>query len=449
MAKAFSNEWSFDLAGGADTIVARSSAAGRAAVAVVRISGPATGAIAAAIAPDVDVTRPWRAALTSVRDAAGDEIDRSIAIFYRRPRSYTGEDMLELMVHGAPWIVRTIMVAACDAGARPAGPGEFTRRAVANGKMDLVQAEAVNDLVRAETAWQARLARAQADGVLSGRFGALRDGLVELLARLEGSLDFSDHEAESERAVVEERLVEVVGTTRELLATARAGRRVRDGLRVVIAGPPNSGKSTLFNRLVGREGAIVSPHPGTTRDVVEAEIEVSGVRVVLKDTAGVGASSDPIEREGIRRATGAVAEADLVLLLAAADDTAVAMPPLAPDRAAVRVRSKWDLDPHRARPDGWLPVSCRTGEGLSELHGALASAVTEGIADLGGEWAISERHRAALANALDELERVDLEHPELAVENVRAAAAAVGELTGEVLTEDVLDRIFGTFCIGK
>jgi tRNA modification GTPase len=449
MAKVFSSEWSSDLAGGADTIAARSSAAGRAAVAVVRVSGPATREIAAAIVPELDLARPWRASLTTVRDASGAEIDRAIAVFFRQPRSYTGEDMLEISVHGAPWIVRTTMAAACDAGARPAGPGEFTRRAVANGKMDLVQAEAINDLVRAETAWQARLARAQADGVLSKQFRALRDVLVELLARLEGSLDFSDHEAESELAVIEGRLRDAVGRTRELLASAPAGRRVRDGLRVVIAGPPNSGKSTLFNRLVGRDGAIVSPHPGTTRDVIEAEIELSGVRVVLKDTAGVGVSSDPVEREGIRRATGAVAEADLVLLLTAADDDGGVVPPVPPDRPTIPIRSKSDLDPDGVPPDGWLPVSCRTGDGLSDLHRLLGSAVTEEVADLGGEWAISERHRRALESALAELDRVDLDRPELAVENVRAAAGEVGELTGEVLTEDVLDRIFGTFCIGK
>ncbi len=449
MAKAFSSEWSSDLAGGADTIVARSSAAGRAALAVVRVSGPATAEIAAAVVPDLDIARPWRAALTAIRDAAGDEIDHAVAIFYRGPRSYTGEDMLELMVHGAPWIVRTTMAAMCDAGARPAGPGEFTRRAVASGKMDLIQAEAVNDLVSADTAWQARLARNQAEGLLSGQFHALRDSLVELLARLEGSLDFSDHEADSERAVVERCVEDAARHTRQLLATAPAGRRLRDGVRVVIAGPPNSGKSTLFNRLVGREGAIVSPHPGTTRDVIEAEIEIAGVRVVLKDTAGVGSSTDPIEREGIRRAAGAVAEADLVLLLAAADGASDATPVVAPDRPAIRVRSKSDLDPSGAPPDGWLAVSCRTGDGLAELHRELASAVTEGVADLVGEWAISERHRAALATTRDELERVDVARPELAVEHVRAAAAAVGELTGEVLTEDVLDRIFGTFCIGK
>jgi tRNA modification GTPase len=452
MAKAFSSGLSSVLAGGADTIVARSSAAGRGAVAVIRATGPAVRDLAARVVPELDIERPWRASLVAVHDEAGRVIDRGIAVIYHGPRSYTGEDMLELTVHGAPWIIRQTQAALCASGGRPAQPGEFTRRAVANGKMDLVQAEAINDLASAETAWQARLARAQSEGALSERFRRLRDVLVEVVARLEASLDFSDHEAAAERAVVDAALADAGRRLRGLLATASAARRVRDGVRVVIAGPPNAGKSTLFNLLVGHDGAIVSPHPGTTRDLLVAEIEVAGVPVVLHDTAGVGAADDardPVELEGVRRAGSAVAEADLVLLLAAGDDPREAAMPGADGPTTMRIRSKWDLEPSPEPPPGWIALSCHTGQGVDELRGALASAVSEEVADLGGEWAISERHRAALARAQAELEQLDPTSPELGVEHGRRALDAVRELTGEVVTEDLLDRIFATFCIGK
>ncbi len=404
------------------------------------------------VVPELDVDRPWRARLVTIRGESGDAIDRGIAVIYHGPRSYTGEDMLELSVHGAPWIVRQTLSALCAEGARPAGPGEFTRRAVANGKMDLVQAEAVNDLSGAETSWQARLARAQSDGLLSERFRRLRDLLLEILARTEASLDFSDHGAASERALVESELADAVRQTRALLATAAAARRVRDGVRAVIAGPPNSGKSTLFNLLIGREGAIVSPRPGTTRDVLQAEIEVNGVPVVLYDTAGVVAHSEPgdaLEREGMRRATGVRAEADLVLLLSAVGDDRGPSPADAAGPATIRIRSKWDLGDLDKPPAGWIALSCHTGHGVAELRRALAAAVVGEIADLGGEWAISERHRTALAGALNELEETNLNCPELGAERVRCALDLVRELTGEVATGEVLDRIFSTFCIGK
>jgi len=445
----FSSGWSSALADGADTIVARASPAGRGGLAVIRVSGAETRALAARVCPDLEMDRGWRASLVELRGADGGVIDRAVALPYRAPRSYTGEDMLEIMVHGSTWVVRATLDAFIAAGARAAGPGEFTRRAVANGKIDLVQAEAIDELASAETAWQARVARAQVDGRLSREFADLKGELTELLADLEAAVDFSHHDISYDDTAAGRRRDASLLRARRLLATAPAGRRIRDGVRVVILGPPNSGKSTLFNVLAGYERAIVSPHPGTTRDVVEVELEVAGVRVVLQDTAGLAATDDPVEREGIRRTRGVAADADAVLLLWPADGSEDAVPVVADDRPVLRIRSKWDLADGVGAPAPWMTVSCRLGDGVEELRQALAELVTAGVVDLGGEVAIADRHRGALETAVRELETVDLVLPELAAEGVRAALEAVRELTGEVATADVLDRIFASFCIGK
>jgi len=449
MEKASSSGWSSTLAGGADTIVARSSPAGRGGLALIRVSGSETKDVAAKVVPDLDMDRGWRASLVELRGGDGELVDRVVALPYQTPRSYTGEDMLEVMVHGAPWIVRATIEAFVAAGARPAEPGEFTRRAVANGKLDLVQAEAINELTLAETAWQARLARTQIDGRLSREFGELRATIVDLLAELEAALDFAHHDIPFDAELAQKWRERSVAQALSLLATASAGRRIRDGVRVVILGPPNSGKSTLFNLMVGQERAIVSPHPGTTRDVVEAELEMAGVRMILKDTAGLGETADPVEREGIRRARGAAANADAVLLLWPAGGSRDAVPEAAKERPTLRIRSKWDLAAGEEPPLGWYAVSCETGAGVDELRRALTEMVVGEVVDLGGEVAIAERHRRALEGAVAELEGADFELPEIAAEAVRAALEAVRELTGEVVTEDLLDQIFSTFCIGK
>lgn len=442
MVKASSSGWSSDLSGGAETIVARATAPGPAALAVVRLSGPDVRRIASEISPAVDFGEPWRARLVAL-----DGLDeRAVAVAFAAPRSFTGEDMLELTVHGSPFVVRSLIERCLAAGARQAGPGEFTRRAVANGKMDLVQAEAVRDLVHAETAWQARNAREQLDGLLSRRLAGLRDGLVELLARLEASLDFADHgvalDADAELA----RLARCREALADLLATAAAGERIRDGVRVVIVGPPNSGKSTLFNTLLGRERAIVGPHPGTTRDVLEAELEIAGLRVALADTAGLREAADPVEEEGVRRARAAAATATVVIELWPADG---GPPPGAPpeDAATIRVMSKADL-PHPAAPSP-LAVSCATGEGVDRLRELLAETVAGGVPDLGGEVAISQRHRRGLERAVAELAACDLAAPELAAESLRWATGELEALIGGLATEEVLDEVFASFCIGK
>jgi tRNA modification GTPase len=449
MEKASSSGWSSVLAGGADTIVARSTPAGRGGLAVIRVSGGEARKVAAAVCPGLDMDYGWRASLVELLDENGELIDRGVALPYPAPRSYTGEDMFEIMVHGSPWIIRTAVEALSAAGARSAEAGEFTRRAVANGKLDLVQAEAINDLVSAETAWQARMARAQIAGRLSREFVALRETLTGLLAELEAALDFGHHDIAYDVVSARARCRAGLTQARALLETAATGRRVRDGVRVVILGPPNSGKSTLFNLLVGYERAIVSPHPGTTRDVVEAELEIAGVRVVLKDTAGLVSTDDPVEREGIRRARGAAAEADAVLLLWPAGEARADEGEIADGQPMVRIRSKWDLAGPEDPTPGWHAISSESGEGIDELRRAIADLVGVEVSDLGGAVAIAERHRRALEAAVSELEGADLEVPELGAEAVREALDAVGELTGEVVVEDVLDRIFGDFCIGK
>jgi tRNA modification GTPase len=317
---------------------------------------------------------------------------------------------------------------------------------VANGKLDLVQAEAVRDLVRAETAWQARNAREQLDGLLSRRLGELRDELVELLARLEAALDFVDQGVALDGADAAARLESCREAVAALLATAAAGERIRDGVRVAIVGPPNSGKSTLFNTLLGRERAIVGPHPGTTRDVLEAELEIGGLRVTLADTAGLREADDPVEEEGVRRARAAAAAAGVVLELWPAGS---GQPPgAAPaDDATIRVLSKADL-PHPAA-GSLLAVSCATGQGVDRLRERLAETVARGIPDLGGEVAISERHRRGLERAAAELAACDLAVPELAAESLRWAARELEALIGGLATEELLDEVFASFCIGK
>jgi tRNA modification GTPase len=442
MVKASSSGWSSDLSGGAETIVARATAPGPSALAVVRLSGPEVRRIASEISPAVDFGEPWRARLVALDGLH----ERAVAVAFAAPRSYTGEDMLELTVHGSPFVVRSLIERCLAAGARPAGPGEFTRRAVANGKMDLVQAEAVRDLVRAETAWQARNAREQLDGLLSRHLAGLRDGLVELLARLEASLDFADHGVALDPDAEAARLAHCREAVAALLATAAAGERIRDGVRVVIVGPPNSGKSSLFNTLLGHERAIVGPHPGTTRDVLEAELEIAGLRVTLADTAGLREAADPVEKEGVRRARAAAAGATVVLELWPADG---GLPPGTPpeDAVTIRVISKADL-PHPAAP-ALLAVSCATGEGVECLRERLAATVAGGVPDLGGEVAISERHRRGLERAAAELAACDLATPELAAESLRWAAGELETLIGGLATEELLDEVFASFCIGK
>jgi tRNA modification GTPase len=442
---AFSKELSSDLAGGADTIVARATAAGRGALAVVRVSGPAAREVAAATCPAADFSHGWRAALVDLLDPAGQILDRGVVVVFPGPRSYTGEDMFEAAVHGSPYLVDRLIATCVAAGARRAEPGEFTRRAVANGKLDLVQAEAVRDLVAAETELQHRNAREQLAGALSRQFNSLRNDLVGLAASIDASLEF-----EAQAVVVPEAEIREAGERcrrqlADLVGTAGAGARIRDGLRVAILGPPNAGKSTVFNYLCGSSRAIVSPEPGTTRDVLEAELDIGGVRLVVQDTAGVRAGGGAVEQEGHRRALAAAAAADLLIVLWAADEPARTDVP--PDRRVIRLRSKADLA--CGTVDGWLSVSCHTGQGLEEFRRRLTECCVGDVADLGGAVAVAARHRAGLERAREALDGADWSEPELAAEHVRWALQAIEELIGAVDDEDLLDEVFSVFCIGK
>ena len=448
MAKDSSSGLSSALSGGGDTIVARATAAGAGALAVVRVSGAETRRLARLLCPEVDMEVPWRAGVVQLYDGAGHHLESAVAIPYRAPKSYTGEDMLELMVHGSPWVVDAVVGTMISAGARHADPGEFTRRAVANGKMDLVQAEAVNDVIKAETHWQARLAREQLHGALSVEFGKLRQSLVAFLAEVEGSLDYQEQGVDVDHEALELARDGCVNQINGLLDTVAAGVRVREGARVVIMGAPNCGKSTLFNALLARERAIVTATPGTTRDVLEAELEIEGLPVILVDTAGIREAVDPAESEGILRAKREVERADLILALRPAGENEAPWGPEGqPGERRLDIVSKADLA--RTSPGDVLAVSCVTGKGLDRLREEIYRRVAAPVGAMTGSVAVNIRHADALVRAKDFLDGVFLVPREVAALDIRSAASALDEVLGALDDEAVLDSVFSTFCVGK
>lgn len=435
-----------------DTIFALASGAGRGAVAVMRLSGPESGPILARLAGGLP--RPRLASLRRLRDPAGGEtLDRALVLWFPGPGSYTGEDGAELHLHGGPAVVAAAAGALAALGARPAEPGEFTRRAFLSGRMDLTAAEGIADLIAAETEAQRRQALRQADGALARLYGGWSERLTRLLAHQEAAIEFADDDLPTDLG--EKARAGAAGLRTEIeahLADGGRGERLREGLLVAILGAPNVGKSSLLNALAGREAAIVSARAGTTRDVVEVRMALAGVPVTLADTAGLREAADEIEREGVRRARRRAEEADLVLAVFAAD-----VPPDAGTLAwvkpgAVVLANKTDLAPAPALIGGVVPlaVSARTGAGLDVLRACLAEAATR-LAGAGDAAVLTRpRHRAALTEAagwLREAEAAPL--PELASEALRAAVRALGRLTGHVGVEDVLDVVFRDFCIGK
>jgi tRNA modification GTPase len=442
-----------------DTIAAIATAPGVGAVALVRISGPDARQILARLCPELHEPAPRRQSLVTVRHPAdGAPLDRSLAAFFPAPASYTGEDVVELSTHGGHLAPRLVLDAALAAGARPAEPGEFTRRAYLNGRMDLLQAEAVLDLVEGRSEALHRAALHQADRGLTLQVERLREGVLALEAAMIHAIDFPE---EDEAPLPLERLhgdaAELRLRMRLLLATAAEGEMLREGALVVLAGRPNSGKSSLFNALLGRERAIVTEVPGTTRDALEAEASFSGYPVRLVDTAGLRDTADRVEGMGIEVARRYLAAARLVLLCVEGSR------PLGEDerefmqadgeREVLLVRTMADL-PGGAEGEG--AVSALSGEGVAELRATIARRVFAALHAAPAEAPLLTRRRQAraLRGALDEVEEFGaaLERalpPEIAATHLRAALHRLEELIGTVETDELLGEVFSRFCIGK
>ena len=448
-----------------DTIFALSSGRPPAAIAVVRISGPrARGALEQLIGR---VPQPRRASLARVRDPkTGAIIDEALALWFPAPNSETGEDMAELQVHGGRAVIAAVLAALAKvAGLRHAEAGEFTRRAFENGRMDLTAVEGLADLVAAETEAQRRQAYQHLKGLLGDRAETWRQRLIEALALVEAGIDFSD-EDDVPKDMMARSLVLIRPLAEEISkAGTGQGERLREGLRVAIAGPPNAGKSTLFNRLARREAAIVSPFPGTTRDVLELHLDLGGYPVTVLDTAGIRETNDPVEREGVRRASEQAADANLVLWVvdaAASECQTLQLPAIkvASDSAAWLVVNKMDLVAEETRriesrfdtKEVVNFVSSKTGAGVDELVNAVAR-FAERFFTPEPALVTRERQRAHLKEtvlALQDAQRAAQDgREEIMAEQLRLATRALGKLLGRVDVEDVLDVIFRDFCIGK
>ncbi len=426
-----------------DTIFAVASGAGRAAIALMRISGPASRRLLAGLCRSVPP--PRHASLRRLRDAAGAELDRAIVLWLPGPGTYTGEDSAELHLHGGRAVLDGVADALVALGARPAQPGEFTRRAFLNARMDLLEAEAVGDLVAAETAAQRRQALRQLEGELGALYRGWAERLLKLMAQQEALIDFPDEDLppEVESAVV----AEIAALRSEMavhLADRRRGERLREGLVFAVTGAPNVGKSSLVNALAERDVAIVSATPGTTRDALETRVVLGGVPVTLVDTAGLRDTADEVEAEGVRRALARASDADLVIAVFEAGDTA--SPP--PKDSAIRVANKIDLG--SAVPPGAIGVSALTGAGLNVLRDRLAEEAHALTESAGPPPLTRARHRAALQEASARLaDAATADLPELRAEDLRLALRALGRVTGDVGVEDILDALFAQFCIGK
>jgi tRNA modification GTPase len=434
------------------TIYALATSALPAAVAIIRLSGPGVRQVLERLTQK-PVPPPRSAALRGLlHPDTGEELDKALVLFFAAPASYTGEDVAELHLHGGRAVVAGVTAALSALGLSVADPGAFTRRAFENNKMDLTEAEAVADLVAAETALQRRQSLRQMDGALSKLYESWRDRLVRALANLEAAIDFSDEEIPPDLAAGQHRtLTDLQNEITAHLADSRRGERLRDGFSIAILGAPNAGKSSLLNVLAGREAAIVSARAGTTRDIVEAHLDINGYPVILADTAGLRETTDDIEEEGIRRARARAGTADLKLLLLAPDAAPDATVLSVQDAETICILTKADLGPPAfPPPPGCLILSTQTGAGIDALIQAITARLDASIGTSAAPALTRARHREALTTCRDSLTRaLSAPLPELQAEDTRLAARALGRITGRVDVEDLLDIIFRDFCIGK
>ena len=441
-----------------DTIAAAATPAGRGGVAMVRVSGPLVPDIAKRLLGRLPV--PRYATLARWNDAAGEELDTGLALYFPAPQSFTGQHVLELHGHGGTVIVEALLERLVQLGARRARPGEFSQRAYLNDKLDLAQAEAIADLIDAGSRAAARAALRSLQGEFSASVSALREALVALRVQVEAGIDFPDEHLDlAAQSALRSRADALHTQLQQLLAAAAQGRVLTEGLTVVIAGRPNAGKSTLLNRLAGFDAAIVTPIAGTTRDLLREQVTIRGVPIELIDTAGLRAvTGDAIEEEGMRRARDAITRADRVLFVVDAVEDPQALS-LVAERASLPahvpvtvVMNKVDLIATTDPNPGHLAVSAATGAGLDALRAHLAGLA--GPADaIGGAFSARARHVAALRRASAHLEQARAHlvrpDPELAAEELRAAQQALGEVVGQLSSDELLGEIFSRFCIGK
>ena len=432
-----------------DTIAAIATPAGRGGIGVVRLSGPRAPAIARSILGRVP--EPRHATHAIFRDARGEALDEGIALYFPEPHSYTGEPVLELQGHGGPVVMHALLAACVDAGARLAEPGEITRRAFLEGKLDLAQAEAVADLIDAASREAARSALRSLSGEFSTALAALQSQLMELRALTEAMLDFPEEEVDAlHREDAAERLGAVRAALEHVIAKSRQGSLLRSGIHVVLAGRPNVGKSSLLNRLAGEERAIVTPVAGTTRDALREPIQIEGVPLVLVDTAGLRSSTDIVERIGIERTRRELERADAVIAVLEVPGGKEEIENLPAGVPVIEVYNKIDLAPGFAVPAGSLAVSAETGQGIEQLRRTILQAA--GWSSSGEPVFLArERHLRALAQARGHLDAAARESRrwEFFAEELRLAHAALGSITGEFSTDDLLGEIFARFCIGK
>jgi tRNA modification GTPase len=441
-----------------ETIAALATPPGEGALAVIRISGPKALAVAdrvfrAPVSPSSLEER--RVAFGRVVDSKGGLIDEVLLTVFRNPRSYTGEDLVEISGHGGPVVAARVLEVALQAGARMARPGEFTERAFFNGKLDLTRAEAVMDLISAQTPRAARAAAGQLEGRLGQEIHNLRGELLESVAHLEAFIDFPEEGIDPESGVALRRRMEKIGDrVTRLLATANEGRLLREGITLALCGAPNAGKSSLLNRLLGAERSIVSETAGTTRDTIEERASLGGYPFRVIDTAGLRDTADPVEMEGVRRARHAAENADIRIHLVDATQGGRMPTPLFEDE--LLVFNKIDIVEDQPAPSGGICISCLRGDGMEELVGAIVAKATgssKGEAAPDGH-AINARHQDCLRRAASALEAAVVllgagEPPELVAVELRSALGAVGEVVGEAGTEEILGKIFSSFCIGK